>query len=273
MRYYTVRTRMIRAQHQFDRSIFIDSSNIDEIREWHETGVIDGATTNQLIMLKDGVKPGQYERVIKTICKELKGMPVSVELTDSTATPESMVREAKRINAIATNIVVKVPMIPDTTKSLWVIQQLAKSNIAVNVTTMMTYEQMVMATLVTRHCKKPSFISIFWGRSLEDQAKYRSRSDYMAKYPRVGTASEVNAHPRHIVQNTRSFLDEGGYDNVHIIAGSIRTSAMVGEAFAAGAHIVTITPDTLIAMLFSQRSIETIKQFDEAWKELQKSKR
>lgn len=264
---------MKRAQHQFDRSIFIDSSNIDEIKQWHETGVIDGATTNQLIMLKDGVKSSQYEKVIKAICKELKGMPVSVELTDSTATPEAMVREAKRINALADNIVVKVPMIPDTTKSLWVIRQLSKHNIAVNVTTMMTYEQMVMAILATRHCKKPSFVSIFWGRSMEDQAKYRSRSDYMAQFPRVGVASEVNSHPRYIVQNTRYFLDEGGYENIHIIAGSIRTGAMVGEAFSAGAHIVTITPDTLIAMLFSQRSIETIQQFDDAWKELQKRKR
>lgn len=260
------------ALHRFDRSIFIDSSDVDEIKQWNDTGVIDGATTNQMIMLKDGVKPKDYVKVIRTICRELVGMPVSVELTDSTASPEEMVREAKRIHALANNIVVKVPMIPDTTKSLWVIQQLAKLNIAVNVTTMMTYEQMIMATLATRHCVKPSFISIFWGRSLEDQAKYRSRSDYMAKYPRVGTASEVNSHPRYIVQNTRSFLDEGGYDNVHIIAGSIRTSAMVGEAFAAGAHIVTITPDTLVAMLFSQRSIETIKQFDDAWKELQKNK-
>lgn len=259
--------------HQFDRSIFIDSSNVEEIKQWSATGVIDGATTNQMIMLEDGIKHKDYEKVIKTICKELAGMPVSVELTDSTVNPEEMVREAKRINALATNIVVKVPMIPETTKSLWVIRQLAKLNIAVNVTTMMTYEQMVMATLATRHCKKPSFISIFWGRSMEDQAKYRSRSDYMAKYPRVGTASEVNSHPRYIVQNIRSFLDEGEYDNVHIIAGSIRTSAMAGEAFAAGAHIVTITPDTLIAMLFSQRSIETIKQFDDAWKELQKNKR
>lgn len=261
---------MMRATHQFDRSIFIDSSNIDEIREWHETGVIDGATTNQLIMLKDGIHPSQYERVIKRICKELNGMPVSVELTDSTARPEAMVREAKRINSLSHNIVVKVPMIPDTTKSLWVIRQLAKLNIAVNVTTMMTYEQMVMAILATRHCQKPSFISIFWGRSMEDQAKYRSRSDYMAQYPRVGVASEINSHPRYIVQNTRVFLDEGGYENIHIIAGSIRTAAMVGEAFAAGVHIVTITPDTLIAMLFSQRSIETIQQFDDAWKELQK---
>jgi hypothetical protein len=47
---------------------------------------------------------------------------------------------------------------------------------------------------------------------------------------------------------------------------------MVGDAYAAGGHIVTITPEILMSMLYSQRSIETIAQFDEAWKELQKKK-
>ena len=47
---------------------------------------------------------------------------------------------------------------------------------------------------------------------------------------------------------------------------------MVGEAFAAGTDIVTIVPDILQAMFYSQRTVETIKQFDEAWEQLQKQK-
>lgn len=229
-------------------------------------------TTNQLIMLKDGIKLKDYDRVIIDICREMRGKPVSVELTDSKASPETMVTEAKRLDGLADNIVVKVPMIPDTTKSIWVIRQLAKENIAVNVTTMMTYEQMTMAVLATRHCERPSFISIFWGRSIEDHAKYRGRFDFMAQFPRVGMELGVNDHPKKIVEATVQFLKEGQYANPKIIAGSIRTGTMVGEAFAAGAHIVTVTPDTLLAMLFSQRSIETIEQFDDAWKDLQKVK-
>lgn len=256
----------------FNRSLFIDSSRVDEIKRWNTTGIIDGVTTNQLIMLNDGIRPQDYSSVIKHICKIMKGKPVSVELTNSTASVEEMIREAKKIDKIAENIVVKVPMIPNTTKSLEVISELARLDIAVNVTTMMTFEQMIMAILATRHCKKLSFVSIFWGRSLEDHTNYRNRFDFMIKYPRVGMESKVNREPHTIVEATANFLKEGGYHNPKIIVGSIRTAAMVGEAYASGGHILTVAPETLEAMLFSQRSIETIQQFDQAWQQLQKKK-
>ncbi len=257
---------------KYNRALFLDSSSLDEIKKWNATGCIDGVTTNQLIMLKDGVKPKDYEKTVKEICREMKGKPVSVELTDSTASPEAMVKEAKRINALADNVVVKVPLIPETIKSLWVINQLAKNNIAVNVTTMMTFEQLILAVMATRHCKRLSFVSFFWGRSEEDHVKYRSRFDYMVQHSRVGLDSKVNSHPELIVDATARFIKEGGYENIKIIVGSIRNAVMVGDAYAAGGHIVTITPAILEAMLFSKRSIETIAQFDEAWKELQRKR-
>lgn len=94
----------------------------------------------------------------------------------------------------------------------------------------------------------------------------------MADYKRVGMESSVNGDPKNIVSAISNFLSTGGYDNPKIIVGSIRTATQAGEAFAAGANIVTTTPEILEAMLFSQRTIETIKQFDDAWKHLQKSK-
>lgn len=255
---------------RFNRGLFLDTSNIDEVRRWNATGVIDGVTTNQAIMLKDGVKPSNFEKVIKDICREMRGKPVSVELSDSTASVDKMVEEAKRYDSMADNVVVKVPMIPDTTKSLRVIYELSKLDMAVNVTTMMTYEQMVMSILATRHCKRASFVSFFWGRSVEDEAQYRSRFDYMKNFARVGMGSPINNSPRNIVMACAKFLKEGGYENPKIIVGSIRSATQVGEAYDAGAHLPTVPPDILKAMLFSQRSIETIAQFDDAWKELQK---
>jgi len=257
---------------KFNRALFLDSSKLEEIKKWNETGVIDGVTTNQLVMLKDGIKPQDYEKVIKAICKEMKGKPVSIELTDSTASADEMIKQAKKLNNLTDNIVVKVPLIPDTTKSLYVANQLTKLNIAVNITTMMTFEQMIMATLAVRNSKKLCFISLFWGRSEEDNVKYRSRFDYMVSRPRVGLNSKVDGSPDLITETMAKFLKEGGYDNIKIIVGSIRNARMVGDAYAAGGHIVTITPEILISMLYSQRSIETIAQFDEAWKELQKKK-
>ena len=255
----------------FNRTIFIDSSNLEEIKKWNATGVIGGVTTNQSIMLKDGLNFKDFQKIVKLICKEVGKKPVSVELTDSRVSVKEMISEAKKLNALAPNIVVKVPLIPDTTKSLEVIQTLISFNIAINVTAIMTFEQMVIAALATKANKRSSFISLFWGRSMEDQVKYRGRFDFMADYKRVGLESEVNGNPKNITSATVTFLKEGGYDNPKIIVGSIRTATMVGDAFAAGANIVTITPEVLLSMLFSQRSKETIEQFDEDWKKLQKN--
>lgn len=243
-----------------NRSIFIDSSKLEEIKRWNATGIIDGVTTNQMIMLKDGMKPRDFETVVKKICKEMKGRPVSVELTNSVVSSKIMIQEAVRLNTIAENIVIKVPLIPETTKSLEVVHELIKRNIAVNITAMMTFEQMITAILATRYAKKTSFVSLFWGRSIEDQANYRSKVDL---------GSEINTYPKNIVNETVKFLEKGYYKNPKIIVGSIRSANMVGEAFAAGSHIVTVTPDILIALLFSQRTKETIAEFDEAWKKLQ----
>lgn len=256
----------------FNRSIFIDSSDIEEIKKWNKTGIVDGVTTNQYIMLKDGIKSKDFLKIVKKICREMKDKPVSIELTKSSASEEEMVKEAKQLDKIAKNIVIKVPIIPNSLKSLNVIRKLVKANIAVNATIIMTFEQIIMAILALRASKKTSFVSLFWGRSAEDHIKYRSRFDFMAKYPKVGYDSEVNISPKNIVQTTAAFLKEGAYNNIKIIAGSIRTASMAGEAFAAGAHVVTIAPDKLIAMLFSQRTIETMTQFDEAWAEIQKRK-
>lgn len=254
---------------QFKRAVFIDSSSIEEIKKWNATGIIEGVTTNQSIMLKDGFNLRDFKKAVKKICSEMKNKPVSVELTDSSASVEEMVNEAKIMDSLAANIVVKVPLIPDTTKSLEVMQTLISSNIAINVTALMTFEQMVVSILALRTSKRICFVSLFWGRSAEDHIKYRSRFDFMADHKRVGLDSDVNKHPKNIVEAASDFLKEGEFDNTKIIVGSIRNATMVGDAFAAGGNIVTITPEVLIAMLFSQRTIETIDQFDQDWKKLQ----
>lgn len=258
--------------YNFSRSLFIDCANLEEVKKWNATGIIDGVTTNQFVFVRDGLRAKEVNKIIRSICTEMKDKPVCIELSDSNKSPENMLLEAKRLNAMAANIVVKVPIIPDTTKSLWIIKQLAKANIAVNATLIMTFEQMLMAILAVRLCKKTSFVSLFWGRTIEDHVKYRSRSDFMAQYPRVGMESPVNSEPKNIVTATSQFIKEGNYTNTKIIVGSIRTAAMVGESFAAGANIVTTTSEILNAMLFSKRTLETMEQFDEAWKKLQEAK-
>lgn len=250
-------------QLSFERSLFIDTSKIEEIRKWNATGIIDGVTTNQLILLKDGVSPAQTESLIKEICVEMVGKPVSVELTDSTVPEKKMISEAHKWSKIADNIVIKVPLIPDTVKSLQVIKRLTGEGIAVNVTVLMTFEQMFTAVLAARDAVKPSFASIFYCRSIEDQERYRCKEKFSGVH---------NQTPEKIIEETAKFLKEGNYSNPKILVGSIRYASMVGAAFAAGANIVTVTPDVLNALLFSRRTIETIADFDQAWKDLQKRK-
>ncbi len=249
----------------FNRSIFLDSSSIPEIEKWNSTGLIDGVTTNQSIMLKDGVKLDQLNDTIKKICGIMKGKPVSIELSNSTASVEEMIAEAKKYRALADNVVVKVPLIPGDEKSLVVIKKLGDLKIPVNITAMMTYEQLVIAALVSRNHPAPSFISLFWARTIEDHERYRTNAGFMKEHPIMGPEADVNAHPSKITAAITEFLAKGGYDSPKLIVGSIRNVGQIGEAFAAGAHIVTIQPSTLQAMLYSQRTVETNADFDKAW--------
>ena len=252
----------------FNHSIFLDSSNIEEIKKWNATGIIDGVTTNQFIMLKDGVTPKNIKPTIQTISKIMKGKPVSIELSDSTASIEDMIKEAKKYRALGDNIVIKIPLIPHDLKSLIVIKKLGDLKIPVNVTAMMTYEQLLVAALAVRHHPFPSFISLFWARSIEDHAKYRTNKEFMKNHELMGTPSEVNSHPSKTVTAIMKFFERGGYENPKLIVGSIRSVSQIGEAFAAGANIVTITPQYLKAKLFSQRTVETNEDFDKAWQAL-----
>ncbi len=249
----------------FNRSIFLDSSDVSEIEKWSSCGIIDGVTTNQTIMLKDGLKLNQVKPTIKTICKIMKGKPVSVELTDSKATVEQMVSEAKKYRSIAENIVVKVPMIPSEIKSLVVIRKLHNLNIPVNITAIMTYEQLIMAALASKDHPFPSFISLFWCRSIEDHERYRTNKAFLKSHEILGLESDVNSHPGKIVMAIIDFIKDGGYIHPKLIIGSIRKVSEVGEAFAAGANIATIPPKILEAMLYSERTIETNSDLDNSW--------
>lgn len=254
----------------FNRSIFLDSSNIEEIKKWNATGIIDGVTTNQAIMLKDGVSLKKLTSTIKEICKIMKGKPVSIELSDSSASVEEMIKEAKKYRALADNVVVKVPLIPHDIKSLLVIKKLGDLKIPVNVTAMMTYEQLLMAGLAIRNHPSPSFISLFWARTIEDHAKYRTNENFIKENEIMGIPAEVNGHPAKITAAITDFFQKGGYSVPKLIVGSIRNVGQVGDAFASGANIVTITPKVLQAKLFSQRTVETNADFDKAWQELKK---
>jgi transaldolase len=211
--------------------IFLDSSNLDEIKKWMQEGVVDGVTTNPSIMLKDGIQ--DLESCTRQICNALGERPVSVEVT--TNDPEEMIQQARTFATWCPNIVIKIPIVnQDGVSSLSVINRLTSQNIAVNATAILSFNQALLAAKAGA-----TYISIFAGR----------------------IADEGN-DPAITIRNVRTWLDMWGY-TAKIIVGSIRGVVDVQSAALAGAHIVTIPPQFLPKMVDHRYTRETVRQFIE----------
>lgn len=221
------------------RLIFIDTSNIDEIKRWLNRGVIDGVTTNQKLIAKEkNISFKDFRKRAIAICKLAK-FPVSIELTGHESA-EKMIKEAKLFASWHGNIVVKVPMTTDGL-GLEVIAKLNKIKIKTNATLMVSFEQMLLAVKAG-----VTYASIFYNR-----------------------AKESGYDGLRIIKQSRGFIDAGGYKS-QIICGSIRSIRDVGECFEAGGDIVTIPHNILDEMLKEKRTEETVVEFDSAWEEFKK---
>lgn len=201
-----------------------------EIKEFTRWGVADGVTTNQKIFLSEGGV--DFKARILDICSTVHG-PVSVETTKSTV-PE-LLNEARKYASWHKNVVVKVAMYGDG-RGLEVVHRLAKEHIKTNMTAMMTFNQLVLASKAGA-----TYVSLFYNRSKEvGQDPLQIIKDY------VGTRGEHDPS-----------------DN--LIVGSIRTPEDFALAVAAGAPIMTVPSKILKQMPFNRRSEETIEEFDKAW--------
>ncbi|AND78788.1 fructose-6-phosphate aldolase [Streptococcus pantholopis] len=189
---------------------FLDTANVEAIKQIKALGVADGVTTNPTIISREG---RDFETVIKEICSIISG-PVSAEVTALTA--PDMVSEARDIAKWAENIVIKIPM---TEEGLKAVNILSKEGIKTNVTLIFTVSQGLMAMKAGA-----TFISPFIGR-LED----------------IGTDAYQ------LIADLRQIIDFYGF-STEIIAASIRNSTHVERVAKLGAHIATI-PDGLFAKL------------------------
>lgn len=119
---------------------FIDTANLDQIKEAHDLGILDGVTTNPSLMAKEGIR-GQ-EAVLqhyKDICEIVDG-PVSAEVISTDF--EGIIAEGKKLAALHENIVVKVPMIKDGVKA---IKWFTDNDIATNCTLVFSAGQAILA--------------------------------------------------------------------------------------------------------------------------------
>ena len=257
---------------KYNQCIFIDSSDVKVIKKWNSTGVVDGVTTNPQIMLNDGVTKSSYYKVIAEICKEMGEKSVSIELTSNRTDYKAQMTEAIELSKISENITIKIPFNPLDTMSLDLMHEMSvKKNLSVNATVMMNYEQLVLASKAMRNSKNACFVSLFWGRALEDWSN-RNSENYAPNHLRMGQESFVDCRPDFISRHIVESFNKPDMANMNLIVGSVRNATMVGEALATGANIVTVPAGILEAMMFSKRAVETLEQFDAAWNDLQNKK-
>ena len=216
-------------------AIFLDSSKIEEIKKYYAMGIVRGLTTNPTILLKEGVTGGMagVKARIVEIAKLIEPCPVSAEVT--TNDPAGMLAQAKDIASWARNINVKITIHGPNGEldNLAIVHELeTKHNIRVNVTAMMSAQQCFLAAMAGA-----TYVSILAGRV--NNMGYDSVEE---------------------IKKLRFLLDQHKL-KAQIIAASTREALNITQWLAAGAHIVTVVPSFLDAMIVHPYSKETVKMF------------
>ncbi len=181
---------------------FIDTADINEIREANRLGVLDGVTTNPSLISKVG---GKFEDIILEICEEVNG-PVSAEVVSLEA--EGMIREGRELAKIHKNIVIKIPIV---TEGLKAIKQLESEGIRVNTTLVFSPTQALLAAKAGA-----SFVSPF-----------------------VGRLDDISTTGMQLVQDIITIFTNYQI-STEVIVASIRSPMHVVDAALMGAHIATI---------------------------------
>ncbi len=178
---------------------FVDTAEIDEIRELAETGMVDGVTTNPSLIMKSG---RDFKETIKEICDIVPG-PVSAEVVATSA--EEMISEGRKLLKIADNIAIKVPLTWDGLKAC---KALADDGIMVNVTLCFSPAQALLAAKAGA-----AFISPFVGRhddiAQDGMQLISDIIDIYSNYPDFKTEVLVASvrHPIHVVDSAMMGAD------------------------------------------------------------------
>ncbi len=181
---------------------FIDTANIDEIRQANALGILDGVTTNPSLVAREN-KP--FTELLEEICAEVDG-PVSAEVVSLDA--DGMVEEGRKLAAIHPNIVIKVPIIRE---GLRAVKRFAAEGIKTNVTLVFSPTQALMAAKAGA-----TFVSPF-----------------------VGRLDDISQTGMDLVRDIVQIYDNYGYET-EVIVASIRNPMHVVDAALIGADIATI---------------------------------
>ena len=194
---------------------FIDTANLDQIREANDLGILDGVTTNPSLMAKEGIRGEEnISKHYKTISDLVKG-DVSAEVISTDF--EGMVAEGKKLTKINPNIVVKVPMIKDGIKAL---KWFTDNGISTNCTLVFSAGQAILAA--------------------KAGAKYVS--------PFIGRIDDSSWDGIELIAQIANIYAIQGYDT-QILAASIRSSLHIVRCAEAGANVITSPLEPILGLL------------------------
>jgi transaldolase len=212
--------------------LFLDTANVDEIREAASWGILDGVTTNPTLVAKSG-RP--FKDVIHEICAIVDG-PISAEVTDDKA--PAMMLQAREYAAWHRNVVIKIPMCEEGLKA---VNQCKKEGIKTNVTLVFSANQALLA----------------------------AKAGATMMSPFVGRLDDISHEGMAEIYVMRQIYDNYGIET-EILAASIRHPLHVIEAAKAGADIATLPYAVLKQMVKHPLTDLGIERFLKDWESVKK---
>tara|TARA_B100000459_G_scaffold46724_1_gene24350 strand:+ start:256 stop:909 length:654 start_codon:yes stop_codon:yes gene_type:complete len=207
---------------------FLDSADVETIKNMYATGLVDGVTTNPSLIAKSGQN---FFTVLKQISKTVKG-PISAEVTATDS--KNMIAEGKKLAKVSKNIVVKLPL---TQEGLIACQHLTKLKIKTNVTLCFSSTQALIAA--------------------------RSGATYIS--PFVGRLDDINENGMELIKQIKTIYTNYQF-KTKILVASVRNIDHVRESALIGADVVTIPPK-IFEMLYEHPLTEKgLMDFLNDWK-------
>lgn len=211
---------------------FIDTADLDEIREAHDLGVLDGVTTNPSLCAKIGVE--DFEGHIAKICDIVPG-DVSAEVVSTEYA--DIVAEARHLAKIADNVVVKVPLIKDGIKA---IKTLSDEGIRINCTLCFSATQALIAA--------------------------KAGATYIS--PFIGRIDDISGDGMQLIEDVVTIYDNYGIET-EVLAASIRHPMHVLESMRLGADVATMPLNVIEQLLEHPLTDRGLEKFLADWNELQ----
>lgn len=213
--------------------IFLDTANLQSIKQYNDMGLLDGITTNPSLLAKEG---GDPQKAMEEITKIIKGdVSLEVVATDYAG----MMDEGHKLKKYGTNVVIKVPMTSDGLKAC---KSFSSEGIPVNVTLVFSPNQAILAA--------------------KAGAKYVS--------PFIGRLDDVGQDGMALIAEIKQIFSNYNF-KTQILVLSVRHPMHVVEAAKIGADVVTLPPDVLGKMLKHPLTDNGLKAFLADWDKLQQS--